>query len=82
MLGGTSTPSGQRFDRGAIITVLNLVTEYRWMPAHHSWREREGSIYGFKGTVQSSKEQFGTGKRVPASWGMCNMSGCICVCFL
>ena len=28
MLGGTSTPSGQRFDTGAIITVLNLVTEY------------------------------------------------------
>ena len=28
MLGVTSTPSGQRFDTGAIITVLNLVTEY------------------------------------------------------
>ena len=28
-------------------------------------------------TVQSSKEQFGTGKRVPASWGMCSMSDCI-----
>ena len=55
VLGGTSTPSGQRFDRWAIITVLNLVTEYIWMPTHHSWRGREGSINGnsteFKGTV-------------------------------
>ena len=33
------------------------------------------------GTVQSSKEQFGTGKCVPASSGMCNMSGCICFLF-
>ena len=31
VLGGTNTPSGQRFDTGAIITVLDLVTEYIYM---------------------------------------------------
>ena len=50
------------------------------MDANSSFMERakEASM----GTVQSSKEQFGTGKRVPASWGMCNMSGCIFFYFL
>ena len=36
-------------------------------------RDKEASV----DTVLSSKEQFRTGKCVPASWEMCNMSGCI-----
>ena len=55
----------QKFDRGAIITVLDLVTEYIYgcQLTIHGEREREASM----GTVQSSKEQFGTGKCMPAS---------------
>ena len=43
--------------------------------------EREREKAASMGTVQSLKEQFGTGKPVPASWGKCNMSGCICFLF-
>ena len=59
MLGGTSTPSGQRFDRGAIIAVLDLVTEYIYhnMDANSPFMEREKGPS--MGTVQSSKEQLG-----------------------
>ena len=72
VLGGTNTPSGQQFDRGAIITLLSKSGDRiymdHWMPTRHSWRKKH----------QCSKEQFGTGQRVPASWGVCNMSGSIC----
>ena len=50
-----------------------------YMDANSPFMEREKAAS--MGTVQSSKEQFGTGKCVPASWGMCNMSGCICFLF-
>ena len=44
----------------------------------HREREKAASV----DTVLSSKEQFRTGKCVPASWGMCNMSGCTFIYFL
>ena len=44
MLGGTSPPSGQRFDRRAIITVLDLVTEYI-------------SLYGCQLTIHGERER-------------------------